>query len=96
MLATVQVRIICSHVVSNVKIKIYRIIILPLVSYGCETWYLTLWEEPGLRVFEDRMLRRIFGPTRDEVTGAGGNFVMRNFITFILCRILLEWPNQGG
>jgi hypothetical protein len=49
--------------------KIYRTIILPLVLYGCETWSLTLREEHRLRVFENRVLRRIFGLTRDEVTG---------------------------
>jgi len=53
----------------NLKIKIYRTIILPVVLYGCETWSLTLQEERKLRVFENRMLRRIFGPRRDEVTG---------------------------
>ena len=53
----------------NLKTKIYRTIILPLVLYGCETWSLTLREERGLRVFENRVLRRIFGPKRDEVTG---------------------------
>jgi len=53
----------------NLKIKIYRTIILPGVLYGCETWSLTLREEHRLRVFENRMLRRIFGPKRDEVTG---------------------------
>jgi hypothetical protein len=53
----------------NVKIKIYRTIILPVVLYGCETWSLTLREECRLRVFENRVLRRIFGPKRDEVTG---------------------------
>jgi hypothetical protein len=42
---------------------------LPVVLYGCETWSLTLREERGLRVFENRVLRRIFGPERDEVTG---------------------------
>ena len=52
----------------NLKIKIYRIIILPVVLYGCETWSLTLREERTLRVFENRVLRRIFGPRRDEVT----------------------------
>ena len=52
----------------NTKIKIYRTIILPVVLYGCETWSLTLREERRLRVFEDRELRRIFGPKRDEVT----------------------------
>ena len=52
----------------NLKIKIYRTIILPVVLYGCETWSLTLWEERKLRVLENMMLRRIFGPRRDEVT----------------------------
>jgi len=53
----------------NLKIKIYRTIILPVVLYGFETWLLTLKEERKLRVFENRVLRRIFGPKRDEVTG---------------------------
>ena len=52
----------------NLKIKVYRIIILPVVLYGCETWSLTLREERRLRVFENRVLRRIFGSERDEVT----------------------------
>jgi sorting nexin-29 len=52
----------------NVKIKIHKTIILPVVLYGCETWSLTLREEHRLRVFENRVLRRIFGPKRDEVT----------------------------
>jgi len=49
-------------------IKIYRTIILPVVLYGCETWSLTLRDERRLRVFENRVLRRVFGPKRDEVT----------------------------
>jgi len=49
--------------------KIYRTIILPVVLYGCETWSLTLREERRLRVFENRVLRRVFGSKRDEVTG---------------------------
>ena len=53
----------------NLKIKIYRTIILPIVLHGCETWSLTLREERKLRVFENMVLRRIFGPKRDEVTG---------------------------
>jgi hypothetical protein len=53
----------------NLKVKIYQTIILPFVLYGCETWSLTLREENRLRVFENRVLRRIFGPKRDEVTG---------------------------
>ena len=52
-----------------IKIKVYRIIILSVVLYGCETWSLTLREERRLRVFENRVLRRILGPKRDEVTG---------------------------
>ena len=52
----------------NLKIKIYRTIILPFVLYGCETWVLTLREERRLRLFKNRVLRRIFGSKRDEVT----------------------------
>ena len=51
------------------KFKIYRTRILPVVFYGCETWSLTLREERRLRVFENRVLRRIFGPKRDNVKG---------------------------
>jgi len=51
----------------NLNIKIYRTIILPVVLYGCETWSLTLQEERRLRVFENKVLRNIFGPRRDEV-----------------------------
>ena len=53
----------------NLKIKIYRTIILPVVLYGCETWSLTLREEHRQRVFEKRVLRGIFGSKRDGVTG---------------------------
>jgi hypothetical protein len=52
----------------NLKIRIYRAIILPVVVYGCKTWSLRLREEHRLRVCENRVLRRIFGPKRDEVT----------------------------
>ena len=45
------------------------------VGYGCETWSLTLREERRLRVFENRVLRRVFGPKRDEVTGIGENYI---------------------
>jgi len=60
------------------KIKIYRTIILPVVLYGCETWSLTRREERKLRVFENMVLRRIFGPRRDEVTGNGGDCITRS------------------
>ena len=53
----------------KLKIKIHRTIILSVVLYGFETWSLTLREKHRLRVFENRVLRRVFGPKRDEVTG---------------------------
>jgi hypothetical protein len=53
----------------KLKIRIYKTIILPVVLYGCETWSLTLREEHRLRVFENRVLSRIFGRKRDEVMG---------------------------
>jgi hypothetical protein len=60
--------VLCRHV----KIKIYKTIILPFVLYGCETWSLILSEEHTLRVFENRVLRRISGSKKDEVTGQWG------------------------
>ena len=62
----------------NLKIKIYGTIILPVVLYGCETWSLTLKEERKLGVFENMVLRRIFGPRRDKVRGNGGDCTMRS------------------
>jgi hypothetical protein len=58
-----------SFLSKNLKVKIYRTVFFPVVLYGCETWSLTLREEHRLRVFENRVLRRIFGPKRDKVTG---------------------------
>jgi len=66
---SVQKLLSSSLLSKNLKIKIYRTIILPVVLYGCETWSLTLREERRPRVFENRVLRRIFGPKRNEVTG---------------------------
>jgi hypothetical protein len=60
----------CSHLLSrNVKVKIYKTIIISVVLYGCKTWSLTLREEHRLKVSENRVLRRIFGPKTDKVTG---------------------------
>ena len=53
----------------NLKIMMYRIKIVPIVLYGCETWSVIMGEECSLRVFENRVLRRIFGVKKDEVTG---------------------------
>jgi hypothetical protein len=61
--------LLSSRLSKNLKIIIHTTIILPVVVYGCETWSLTLREEHRLSVFENRVLRRIFGPKRDEVTG---------------------------
>jgi hypothetical protein len=71
MLAIIPFRVfLSSRLLSRkVKVKIYKTIILPGVLYGCETWPVTLREEHRLRVFENRVLRIIFGPKRHEVTG---------------------------
>jgi len=66
---SVQNLLFSNLISQNLKIKIYRTIILPIVLYGYETWSLILREERRLRVFENRVLRRIFGPKRDVVTG---------------------------
>jgi hypothetical protein len=52
----------------NIKVKIHRTIILPVVFYGCETWSLTLREDRRLRVFQNRVLKILLGPKKDEVT----------------------------
>jgi hypothetical protein len=69
MLATIRFSLLSSRLLSrNVKVKIYKTIIIKVVLYGCETWSLTLREEHRLRVFENSVLIRIFGPKRDDVT----------------------------
>ena len=69
MVTVVNATLTTLHLSKNVKTKIYRTIILPVVLYGCEPWSLTAREERKLRVFENMVFRRIFGPSRDEVTG---------------------------
>jgi hypothetical protein len=69
MLATTQRRILSYNLYKNVKTKVYRIVILPEVLHECETWLLTLREKCRLKVFENRVLKRIFRPKRDKVTG---------------------------
>jgi hypothetical protein len=69
MLVTIYSRTFCLLACcQKTKIRIYETIILPVVLYGCEAWSLTLREEQRLRVFENGVLRKIFGVTRDEVT----------------------------
>jgi len=65
---SVQNRLSSSLLSKNIKTKIYRTIILPVVLYGCDTWSLRLREERTLRVYENRVLRRIFGPKMAEIT----------------------------
>jgi hypothetical protein len=80
----------------GVRVKIYRTIILPVVLYGCETWSVTLREEHRLRVFENRVLRGIFGSKRDDVTGEWRKSCTVG--SFVICthrQILLGRSNQG-
>ena len=68
----------------KLKIKIYRTIILPVVLYGCETWWLTLRDERRLRVFENRVLR-------DEIKGNGENYIMRSLVICTPYPTLCGW-----
>jgi hypothetical protein len=86
----------------NLKIEKYITIILPVVLYGCETWCLTPREERRLRVFENRVLRRIFGPKRKEVVGGWRRlhneelhnlYASSNIIRVIKVRIM-RWPGH--
>jgi len=70
-------------------------IILPVLLYGCETWSLTLLEQSRLRVFENRVLRRIFGSRRDEVTGGGAeDYIKSNLMICNPYQILFGLSNQ--
>jgi hypothetical protein len=73
----------------NIRIKIYRTTILSVVLNGCETWSFTLKEEHRLRVFESTVLRKMFGPERDEVTG-GEDCIIRNFMFCMYLTLLFE------
>jgi len=64
----------------NLKIKIHRTVIMNVVLYECETWLLILREERRLRIFKNRVLRRIFGRKRDAVTGGGENYMLRSLM----------------
>jgi hypothetical protein len=83
MLAINQCRILCLGVgCPKTKIKIYRTVIWPVVSYGCEAWSVTLSEVNWLRVFENEVLRRIFVMKRDKVTGDWRKLITRNFMIY--------------
>jgi hypothetical protein len=72
------------------KTKICTTIILPAVLYGCETWSITLREERRLRVFENRVLRKMLGPKRDAVTGTGRDCIIRSLMICTPHQILFE------
>jgi hypothetical protein len=83
------------HLLSmNVKVKIWKTVILSVVLYWCETWSLILREEHRLRVFENRVLRGIFGPKGDEVIGEWRKFTVGSFIICTHHQILLGRSNQ--
>jgi hypothetical protein len=75
----------------NIKIKIYRTTIFPGVLYGCETWSLTLREERRLRVFENKMLRRIFGAKWDEVKEEQRRLHIMSSLTICAPHQILIW-----
>jgi hypothetical protein len=78
----------------KLKNKIYITIILPVVLYGCETWSLTLRDERRVRVFENRVLRTVFGPKKDEVTGEWRNYTTRSLVICTPYPILCGWSNR--
>jgi len=88
MLATILFSLLFSYLSKNLKIKIS--IVLPVVLYGCETWSLTVREENRLRVFENVVLRRIFGTKKEEVAGGWRRLHNEELHN------LYASPNQGG
>jgi hypothetical protein len=78
-------KLLSSHLLlKSLNIRIFKTIIWPVILCGCETWSLTVKEEHRLRVFENRVLRRMFGLERDEVTGEWKNCITRSFVIFTL------------
>jgi hypothetical protein len=91
MFATIRVRVLSSCLLSrSVKLKIYRTIILPVVLCGCETWSLTLRAEHRLRVFENRVPRRMFGPKRDDVMGEWRKFYIEELHNLYLSQNIIR------
>jgi len=78
----------------SLKIRMYKTVILPLVLYECETWSVTL-REHRWRVFENRVLRRIYVPRMEEMVGTGEDCIMWSFVTCKLHKILFGLSNQG-
>jgi hypothetical protein len=80
----------------NIKIKVYKTIILPLVLYGCETWSLMLREEHGVRLFENRELRRIFRLNRDEVIEGWRRLHNDELHNTLASPSIIRMSHQGG
>ena len=80
--------------IQKYKFKVYRTVILPVVLHTCETWVLTLREERRLRVLENRVLRRIFGPKRDKVQGNGEDYIMISLMICTAHQILFGLSNR--
>jgi hypothetical protein len=92
---TQQPRKLSSSLLSKtVKIKIYRTMILPVVLYGCESWSRILNEERRLKVFLNSMLRRVFGPKKDEARRSGENYIMQSSTIFKPHQFLHGCSNQ--
>jgi hypothetical protein len=79
---------------SKNSVQIYKTIILPVVLYGCGTWPPTLKEEHRLRVFENRVFKRILGPRREKVIDGWKNCLMRSILTSASCQILSDDQNE--
>jgi hypothetical protein len=84
---SVQYLLSCRLLSKNLKIRLYKTIILPMVLYECETWSLTLREVHRLKLFENRVLRRIFEPKRDGVKGKRENCKTRSFVICTLRQV---------
>ena len=82
MLPIVRLKCLVLQFAIRKYIKIYRTVILRTVLYGCEALPLTFWEKRRLGVFENTVLRKIFGPKRDNITGSGDGYLMRRFMIY--------------
>ena len=91
---SVQNLLSSSLLLKNLKINVYRTIILPVVLYGCETWSLLLRKKYRLRVFENRVLRRIFGPKRDQKTREWRELHNEELNDLYSYPVFFRWLNQ--
>jgi hypothetical protein len=83
-----------SFISKNIKIKVYRTIILSVALYGCEAWLLRMREDHRLRVFENKVSRTTFGCKSNEVTENGENYTMKSLMNCALHQILFGLSNK--